>query len=92
MCVYLRAKFQVASIIVTSFRQGSKSGPLKSPPRFSDLKKIGDWALQWKIKFNPSPNKQVQKVHFSNRSNKDISLSITFNNSKVIAKTFRTNP
>ena len=23
----------------------------------SDLKKISDWALQWKMKFNPDPNK-----------------------------------
>ena len=49
----------------------------------SDLKKINDWPLQWKMKFNPDPNKQVQEVHFSNRTSKDGSLSITFNNSKV---------
>ena len=46
-------------------------------------KKISDWALQWKVKFNPDPNKQSQEVHFSNRTNKDSSLSITFNNIKV---------
>ena len=49
----------------------------------SDLKKIGDWAVQWETKFNPDPHKQAQEVHFSNRTNKDSSLSITFNNSKV---------
>ena len=38
----------------------------------SDLKKISDWALQWKMKSNPDPN----------RTDKDSSLSITFNNSK----------
>ena len=46
------------------------------------------------MKFNPDPNKQAQEVHFSNRTNKDSTLSITFNNSKVetfIAETFRTN-
>ena len=37
------------------------------------------------MKFNPDPNKQAQEVHFSNRTNKDSSLSITFNNSKVEA-------
>ena len=47
------------------------------------LKKISDWALQWKIKFNPNPNNQGQEVHFSNKTNKDSTLSITFNNSKV---------
>ena len=46
-------------------------------------KKISDWADQWKMKFNPDPNKQAQEVHFSNRTNKDSSLFITFNNSKV---------
>ena len=35
------------------------------------------------MKFNPDPNKQAQEVHFSNRTNKDSSLSTTFNNSKV---------
>ena len=49
----------------------------------SDLKKISDWALQWKMKFNQDPNKQAQENHFSNRTNKDSSLSIIFNNSEV---------
>ena len=49
----------------------------------SELKKINNWALQWKKKFNPDPNKQAQEVHFSNRTNRDSSLSITFKNSKV---------
>ena len=35
------------------------------------------------MKFNPDPSKQAQEVHFLNRTNKDSSLSITFNNSKV---------
>ena len=45
MCVYLRAKFEVSSVILTSFRQGveictttpppppPQNEPLKSPPR-----------------------------------------------------------
>ena len=44
---------------------------------------MSDWALQLKMKFNPDPNKQDQEVHFLNRTNKDSSLFITFNNSKV---------
>ena len=35
------------------------------------------------MKFNPDPNNQAQEVYFSNRINKDSSLFITFNNSKV---------
>ena len=34
-------------------------------------------------KFNPNPDKQAQEVHFSNRTNKDSYLFITFNNRKV---------
>ena len=49
----------------------------------SGLKKISDWAYQWKMKFNPNPNKQAQEIHFSNTTNKDSSLFITFNNSKL---------
>ena len=35
------------------------------------------------MKFNPNSNKKAQEVHFSNRANKDSSLSITFINNKV---------
>ena len=30
----------------------------------SDLSKIIDWAFQWKMNFNPDPNKQVSKGNF----------------------------
>ena len=36
----------------------------------SDLMKISDWAFQWKIKFDPDPKKQPQKVIFSRKINK----------------------
>ena len=32
----------------------------------SDFKKISGLALQWKMKFNPDPNKQAQELYFSN--------------------------
>ena len=35
------------------------------------------------MEFNPDPNKQAQEVHFTDRTNKYITLSITFNNSIV---------
>ena len=38
---------------------------------------------QWKIKLNLDPNKQAQEIRFANRTNKDSSLSLTFNSSKV---------
>ena len=31
----------------------------------NDLKKIGEWAFQWKMSFNPYPTKQAQEMIFS---------------------------
>ena len=33
----------------------------------NDLKKISDWAFQWKMSFNPDPSKQAQEVIFSRK-------------------------
>ena len=33
----------------------------------NDLKKIGEWAFQWKISFNPDPTKQAQELIFSHK-------------------------
>ena len=35
------------------------------------------------MKSNPDTNKHASEVHFSNRANKDCSVFITFNSSKV---------
>ena len=35
----------------------------------NDLKKISDWAFQWKMSFNPDPSKQAQEVIFSRKLN-----------------------
>ena len=32
---------------------------------FNDLAKVQDWALQWKMSFNPNISKQAQDVIFS---------------------------
>ena len=29
------------------------------------VSKISDWAIQWKMSFNPNPSKQAQEVIFS---------------------------
>ena len=47
------------------------------------LQRISDWALRWKMKFNPDRNKQAHAVHFSSKTSKHSSLFITLNNSKV---------
>ena len=36
----------------------------------SDLMKVSNWAFQWKMRFNPDPNKQAQEVTFSRKINK----------------------
>ena len=33
----------------------------------NDLRKISDWAIQWKMSFNPDPSKQAQEVIFSRK-------------------------
>ena len=30
-----------------------------------DLEKVSNWAYQWKMQFNPDPNKQANEVIFS---------------------------
>ena len=39
----------------------------------NDLQKINDWDSQWKMIFNPDPNKQLQKVYFSRKIQEDVS-------------------
>ena len=33
----------------------------------NDLNKIKNWSIQWKMNFNPDPNKQAQEVIFSRK-------------------------
>ena len=33
----------------------------------NNLKKIGEWAFQWKMNFNPDPTKQAQELIFSHK-------------------------
>ena len=58
MSVYLRAKFQVASLTVTSFRQGVILSPLSLPP--STLKRTLQKPTQ--IRVNESLNLSVETL------------------------------
>ena len=49
----------------------------------SDLSKINEWALQWKMSFNPDPIKQAQEVIFSRKTSKRNHPGLTFNNNIV---------
>ena len=52
-----------------------------------DLVKINNWAYQWKISFNPDPNKLSQEVVFSRKTKKINHPPLTFNKSTVSQST-----
>ena len=45
--------------------------------------KISNWAFQWKMRFNPDPNKQAQEVIFSRKINKIDHLPLYFNQNLI---------
>ena len=47
------------------------------------LEKISEWAFQWKIQFNPDPNKQANKVIFFRKSKVHSYPPLAFNNNDV---------
>ena len=49
----------------------------------SDLSKISDWDFQWKMNFNPDPNKQAQEVTFSRKINKINHPQLLFNQNLI---------
>ena len=49
----------------------------------SDLFKINEWALQWKMSFNPDPIKQGQEIMFSRKTSKRNHPGLMFNNNIV---------
>ena len=49
----------------------------------SDLSKIKEWTLQWKMSFNPDPIKQAQEITFSRKTSKRNHSGLMFNNSIV---------
>jgi len=48
-----------------------------------DLSLISRWAYQWKMSFNPDPNKQAVQIIFSRKKNKQFHPNIYFNNIEV---------
>ena len=49
----------------------------------SDLMKISNWTFQWKMRFNPDPNKQTQHVILSRKINEIAHLPLYFNQNLV---------
>ena len=56
---------------------------LSSKQRNDDLKKVLDWAYQWKMSFNPDLSKQAKEVIFSRKASRIDNPVVTFNNSPV---------
>ena len=51
----------------------------------TDLKKITKWAHQWKMQFNPDPNKQANEVIFSRKATNNLSYPpVRFNNNDTV--------
>ena len=51
----------------------------------TDLEKITKWVHQWKMQFNPDPNKQANEVIFSRKLTIDLSYPpVKFNNNDII--------
>ena len=48
-----------------------------------DLEKISEWAYQWKMSFNPDPNKPAQEVIFSHKISQINHPILTLNDSQV---------
>ena len=49
----------------------------------SDSSKINAWESQWKMTFNPDPNKQAQEIIFSRKVKKRSHPLLNFNNNSV---------
>ena len=49
----------------------------------NNLSIISEWAFQWKMQFNPDPNKQANEVYFSRKPNTDYYIPIKLNDSPV---------
>ena len=49
----------------------------------SILGKISEWALKWKMSFNPDPTKPAQEVIFSGKLKTVLHPSVTFNNNPL---------
>ena len=49
----------------------------------NDLSKTNAWASQWKMTFNPDPNKQAQEVIFSRKTKKTSHPPLNFSNNTV---------
>ena len=62
---------------------------LSSKQLNDDLNKISEWALQWKMAFNPDLSKQAQEIVFSCKTHKISCPKVNFNNSPVVQSIYQ---
>ena len=55
------------------------------------MKKINDWATQWKMSFSPDRTKKIQEVVFSRKIKKPLHIPLNFNNTIVKQTVFQTH-
>ena len=68
---------------------GSQSNPASVNTLNNDLIKIIDWAMKWKMSFNPDPSKNTQEVKFFRKRRNSNHDSIYFNHNSVQQVHFR---
>ena len=49
----------------------------------NNLNKIRNWAIQWKMNFNPDPSKLAQEVIFSKKLQKTCYSQVYFNHNSI---------
>ena len=49
----------------------------------NDLTEISEWAVQWKMNFNPDSSKQAQELRFSRKTSSKSYSSLNFNDNPV---------
>ena len=54
-----------------------------------DLSTLHNWAFQWKMVFNPDPNKQATEVIFSRKRQNVKHPALCFNNTPVASASFQ---
>ena len=64
-------------------RSNTHDCELTSEAMNPDLNRIKEWAFQWKMSFNPDPNKQAAEVIFLHKLKPPTHQAISFNNCQV---------
>ena len=83
--IYLKIYRQTLNYFLTTTHLFSvvKNGDASNIDLNNNLKKLGEWPFQWKMNFNPDPNKQAQELIFSRKVQTTNHPPLFFNESVV---------